>query len=65
MQKINYKIKGKIAEQGMTLKTLSSKTCIPVSTLSDKLNGRSEFKASEIAAISKALALDNIEAYFF
>lgn len=65
MDKANNKLKGRIVEKGFTVRGLAEKSCIPVGTLSDKLNGRSEFKASEIAAISKILDIEDVALYFF
>lgn len=59
------KLKGKMTEKGMTLRKLSRLTGISISTLSDKFNGKSEFKVSEIQKISDILNLDSVEVYFF
>ena len=59
------KIKGKMAEKGLTLRELADLTGIKLSTLSNKLNGQTEFKVSEIQIISKILGIKEIESYFF
>ena len=51
----------KIKDSGITMVALSSKTGILRETLYNRLNGKGEFKASEIMAISKALYLSNAE----
>lgn len=64
--KFNFsKLRGKMAEEGYTVRSLSEKSGIPVSTLSNKLNGVSEFKASEMILISQVLEIEDVENYFF
>ena len=63
---MNYnKLRGKIIEKGYTIKSFSQELEIPLSTMSDKLNGKTEFKASEMFKIAKALEIDDIKEYFF
>lgn len=62
---VNFKLKGRIVEQGLTMREVAEKAHIPVSTLSDKINGKTEFKASEIHVLCKILKIDDIKAYFF
>ena len=50
-----------IAESGMTLVAISSKTGIIRATLYNRLTGKSEFKASEIENLSNVLNLDSDE----
>ena len=57
-------LQNKMKEKGMTQRKLSKKTGIPLTTLSDKLNGRTEFKATEMRVIADVLELDSIEGYF-
>ncbi len=59
------KVRGRMAERGMTMTHLSELSGIPVSTLSNKLSGQTEFKTSEIVAVAKALEIPSIEKYFF
>lgn len=54
-------LKEKIADTGMTITAISRKTGILRETLYKKINGESEFKASEIAAISDVLKLSRNE----
>lgn len=66
MNRIPYnKLRGKIAEKGLTYKDLAEKTNIPVSTLSNKVNGITEFKTSEIIKIADVLEIDDYMEYFF
>lgn len=65
MELCHNKLRGKIVEKGYTMRSLSDKTGIPVSTLSNKINGLTEFKASEILIISECLDISNIKEYFF
>lgn len=46
-----------ISDSGMTMVALAEKTGILRETLYNKIRGISEFKASEIAALTKALKL--------
>lgn len=55
------KLKEKIEESGMTMVALSEKTGILRETLYNRLNGKGEFHASEIVALSKALWLTKKE----
>lgn len=64
-QVTNGKLRGRMAEYGFTIRSLSERTGIPIATLSDKINGKSEFKASEIATIAKVLDIENVRPYFF
>lgn len=59
------KLRGKIVEEGYTIRSLSEKSGIPISTLSNKINGLTEFKTSEIITISKILGINDIKEYFF
>lgn len=54
-------LKEKIADTGMTITAISRKTGILRETLYKKINGETEFKASEISAISDVLRLNNSE----
>lgn len=59
------KLKGLMVEKGYSMRELSCQTGIPLSTLSNKLNGITEFKTSEILAISKILNIKDIQNIFF
>lgn len=61
----NAKLKGVMAEKGYSVRKLSNETGIPVSTLSNKINGITEFKTSDILMISKVLNILNIQEIFF
>ena len=56
-----------ISDSGMTMVALAEKTGILRETLYNKIRGISEFKASEIAALTKALKLtsEQRDAIFF
>ena len=60
-------LKQKIKESGMTMVAIAEKTGILRETLYNRLNQESEFKASEIAALTLALHLTKEErdAIFF
>lgn len=57
----------RIDDSGMTMVAIAEKTGILRETLYNKLKGTSEFKASEIASISRVLGLSSHErdAIFF
>lgn len=59
------KLRGRMAEKGYSMRKLSEISGISITTLSDKLNGRTEFKTSEIFNISNILDIENIAEYFF
>lgn len=46
-----------ISDSGMTMVAIAQKSGISRETLYNKLNGQSEFKASEIVGLTKALKL--------
>ena len=65
IMEVSYnKLKGLMAEKGFTIRSLSKNTGIPVSTLSNKLNGLTEFKTSEILKISYTLGISDVTEYF-
>lgn len=51
-------LKSKIADSGITIVALSKKTRILRETLYNRFNGKGEFTASEIKALSDVLQLD-------
>lgn len=55
------KLKGKIKESGMTTVAIAEKSGILRETLYNRLDGRGEFKASEIVALSTVLRLSKAE----
>lgn len=61
------KLRGRIAEYGFTYGDLSKKLGITVTTFRDKMNGRSEWKLSEVYALIVELEIpvDEIGLYFF
>ncbi len=59
------KLKGLMAEKGYSIRRLSDETGISLSTLSNKLNGATEFKTSEILMISNVLQIRDVMKYFF
>lgn len=54
-------LKRKIDESGMTMVAISDKTGILRQTLYNRLNGLSEFSASEIVALTNVLHLTKAE----
>ena len=62
---VHAKLKGLMAEKGFSTRRLSEESGIPLSTLSNKLNKLTEFKASEILVISKILGIKDVQKYFF
>lgn len=61
------KLIGRIKELGLTQYDLAKKINVNKSTLSNKLNGKSEFTVKEIDDICRELNIDNAEIglYFF
>lgn len=55
------KLRSYLALRGMVIKDLAEAIGMPISTLSNKINGKSEFTASEIAQIQIALDIPNEE----
>ncbi|MDO5016563.1 MAG: helix-turn-helix transcriptional regulator [Eubacteriales bacterium] len=65
---INYdfsEIRSLMDAQGVSMRNLAEATDIPVATLSDKFNCRTEFKISEMQAIANALGFKDVKRYFF
>ena len=58
-------LRGLMASKGITISELSRTTGIKKTTLSNKLNGVTEFSISEVQKISGVLNIENIEEYFF
>lgn len=54
-------LREKMNDTGMTVTAISSKAGILRGTLYNKLNGKSEFSASEISTLSKILRLSSKE----
>lgn len=54
-------LKEKIEDSGMTMVSISAKTGILRETLYNRLNGKGEFLASEIAGLTKVLGLTKSE----
>ena len=62
----NYsKLLGRIKEKGFTLEALAKKIGLNVSTLSKKLNNKSEFHQDEIKKICRVIEMCDIGTYFF
>lgn len=55
------KLKSYLALKGMTIGDLAKAIEMSISTLSNKINGRTEFTASEIAEIQKVLDIPDEE----
>lgn len=55
------KFRSYLALRGMTIKVLAETIGMPISTLSNKINGRNEFLPSEIAQIQAVLNIPDEE----
>lgn len=55
------KLRSYLALRGMTIKVLAETIEMPISTLSNKINGRTEFTANEIAQIQTVLNIPDEE----
>lgn len=55
------KLKSYLALKGMTIKDLAEAIGMSISTLSNKINGKTEFTASEIAQIQTTLDIPDEE----
>jgi transcriptional regulator with XRE-family HTH domain len=58
-------LKAKFVENGLTQKRIADKLGISYQSLSDKVNNKVEFKASEIETLCKILNIQVKEPYFF
>lgn len=59
------KLKAKMVEAGITQAELAKILGISYQAMNYKINNRSEFKVSEIEAVSSALKIRNKDEYFF
>lgn len=67
-RRYNYsKLLGRMRERGVTQEQLSKEIGMNETTLSAKLNNRSQFKADEMDAVCEVLDISNeeISTYFF
>lgn len=58
-------LKAKIVEMGFTQSEIASKLGLSLTSLNYKMNGKTEFKANEIYALSDILKIKDKDAYFF
>lgn len=58
-------LKGRIVAKGFTQAEIAKKLGVSKTTFNNKLNGKSEFTASEIKKLVLILDIDDIIAYFF
>ena len=58
------KLRARFTELGLTQAEVAEKIGISANSLSRKLNGRQDFKLSEVRSLCKVLAIDN-QAEFF
>ncbi len=58
-------LKAKIVECGLTQEQVAQQLGISYQALSNKINNKVDFKASEIQLISKILKITDYEPYFF
>ena len=59
------KIKARIVELGLTQRDVAEYMGVSRQTLTDKLNGKKDFKLSEIEAICRKLEIEDKVGYFF
>lgn len=52
------KVKGKIREKGMTYQDVAEKLGLSLVSVSDKINGKSDFLVSEAVQVAKMLSTD-------
>lgn len=58
-------IKSKIREYGYTQQEVAKKIGISYQSLSDKINNKKDFKASEIEKLCNLFSIENKDCYFF
>lgn len=58
------KLKGRIAEMGMTQLEIAKRLNITAQSLNAKLNGRANFNIAEVRILSDILAIENLKEFF-
>lgn len=59
------KLRGVMAEKGMTQKTLATMLGVSVVSVNNKLTGKTEFSPRDMRILKVALDLNSIDDYFF
>lgn len=58
------KLKGRIAEMGMTQWEIAKRLNLTAQSLNAKLNGRANFNIAKVRSLSDILAIENLKEFF-
>lgn len=59
------KVKGRMREKGLTQAIVAKQLGLSAQAFSNKINGKTDFKLSELEALCKILEISDPSAYFF
>lgn len=64
MERFN-KVKGRMREQGLTQAVVARRLGMSTQAFSNKVNGKTDFRLSELEALCSILEINDPAAYFF
>ena len=59
------KLRGRLAERGLTQNEIATMLGVSLTSVNNKLTGKTEFSPKEMKILKMALDLETIDAYFF
>ena len=59
------KLRGRLAERGLTQKEIATMLGVSLTSVNNKLTGKTEFSPKEMKILKMTLDLETIDAYFF
>lgn len=59
------KLRGRLAERGLTQNEIATVLGVSLTSVNNKLTGKTEFSPKEMKILKLALNLETIDAYFF
>lgn len=59
------KLRGRLAERGLTQNEIATMLGVSLTSVNNKLTGKTEFSPKEMKILKLALNLETIDAYFF
>ena len=59
------KLRGRLAERGLTQKEIATMLGVSLTSVNNKMTGKTDFSPKEMRILKAALNLETIDAYFF